>query len=65
MRILANKDIRKDVYKRQGCDRQGEPGAAFLPHAGQDKAYHLSLIHIWSQAAALSSVFMDRVRAFV
>ena len=37
-----------DVYKRQagGCDRQGEPGAAFLPHAGQDKAYHLSLIHI-------------------
>ena len=21
-------------------DRQGEPGAAFLPHAGQDKAYH-------------------------
>ena len=21
-----------------GCDRQGEPGAAFLPHAGQDKA---------------------------
>ena len=21
-----------------GCDRQGEPGAAFLPHTGQDKA---------------------------
>ena len=23
-----------------GCDRQGEPGAAVLPHARQDEAYH-------------------------
>ena len=23
-----------------GCDRQGEPGAAVLPHAGQDKAHY-------------------------
>ena len=23
-----------------GRDRQGEPGASFLPHARQDKAYH-------------------------
>ena len=25
---------------REGCDRQGEPGAAFLPYAGQDKAHY-------------------------
>ena len=36
----ASFDEFSSLFAAGGRDRQGEPGASFLPHARQDKAYH-------------------------
>ena len=60
----ASFDEFSSLLLQEGVDRQGEPGAAFLPHAGQDKAnYRRKLGDDFDRAAVFAVLEQNAARA--